>query len=68
MTDPVTVVDTIRGTGKKSVADSHLKHAKNQRHPDEADEDSVDISEEARERSAGRKRRSILDYLNDEPE
>jgi hypothetical protein len=29
-------------------------------------EDSIDISEEARERASGKKQRNILDYLNDE--
>ena len=66
MTEAVTGISTTREPGKKKAADTRLKHDKNQRHADETAEDSVDISEEARERAAGKKRRNILDYLNEE--
>jgi hypothetical protein len=67
MTDPLTGISAIRETGKKRESDTRLKHEKKPHHTDEAEEDSIDISEEARERSAGRKRRNILDYINEEP-
>jgi len=66
MTEPLSRVSTIKETGKKKAPDTRLKHEKNTRHAQETDEDCVEISEEARERSAGKKRRDILDYLNEE--
>lgn len=67
MTEPVSRISSTRETGGKKASDALLKHGKNTRHPDENEEDSIDISEEARERAAGRKSRNILDYLNEEP-
>jgi hypothetical protein len=66
MTDPLTRISTIRETGKKKAPDKRLKYEKSPQHVDETEGDSVDISEEARERAAGKKRRNILDYLNEE--
>ena len=68
MTEPLAKISTIKETGKKNAPDSRLKHEKSPRHAEETGEDSIDISEEARERAADRKRRNILDYLNEEPE
>lgn len=67
MTEPVTGISRTREPGKKNAPDAGLKHEKSPRHTDETEEDSIDISEEARERAAGRKRRNILDYLKEEP-
>jgi len=67
MTDPVERISPARETGKKNATDSRLKHDKHPGHPDEAEHDSIDISEEAREWAAGKKHRNILDYLNEEP-
>jgi hypothetical protein len=35
-------------------------------HPDEPLDDSVDISEEAHDRASGRKRKTILEYLEED--
>ena len=67
MTEPVAGIDKARAAGKKNAPVVRSKHAKNPRNSDETGEDSIDISEEARDRAAGRKRKSILDYLNEEP-
>jgi hypothetical protein len=68
MTDPLERISPTRETGKKNAADSRLKHEKHPHHVDETETDSVDISEEAREKAAGKKRKNILDYLNEAPE
>ena len=68
MTDPVERISPAREPGKKNATDSRLKHKKEHHHPEEAGEDSIDISEEARERAAGKHHRNILDFLTDEPE
>lgn len=65
MTEPLTRISTIKETGKKNATDSRLKHEKKPRHEVDAEEDSITISEEARERAAGKKRRNILDYINE---
>jgi hypothetical protein len=64
MTDPLNKISPAQGPGKKNVSDTGLKHGKGHGHATESDDDSVDISEEARERSAGKKSRNILDYVN----
>jgi hypothetical protein len=65
MTDPITGISSTMEPGKKNSVDRFRKHEKNPGQVDENEEDSVDISEEARERAAGRKRKNILDYLNE---
>jgi hypothetical protein len=67
MTEPLTKVSSIKETGKKNSQGTRLKHEKKPRHVDDTEDDRIDISEEARERAAGRMRRNILDYLNEEP-
>jgi hypothetical protein len=67
MTEPVTGIDKTRVAGKKNTPEALLKHEKKPRHADETDDDCIDISEEARERAAGRKHKTILDYINEEP-
>jgi len=66
MTEPVAGISTIKETGKKKAPDSLRRQEKRPRHAEETEEDSIDISDEARERAAGKKRGSILDYLNEE--
>jgi hypothetical protein len=66
MTETLKEISRVRETGKKKVPDEFLKHEKHPRHPDESEGDSVDISEEARDRAAGKTRRNILDYLKEE--
>lgn len=68
MTDPLTRISTIQETGKKKEHDARLKHDKYPRHAEESEEDSIDISKEAREKAAGRTHRNIIDYINEEPE
>lgn len=68
MTDPVERISPARETGKKNAADTRLKHGKPVRQLDDAESDSVDISEEARDRATGKKHRNILEYLNDAEE
>jgi hypothetical protein len=67
MTEPVTRISATRETSKKNAAETPLKHEKSPHHVEENEEDSVEISKEARERASGRKRKNILDYLNEEP-
>lgn len=67
MTEPLTRISTTKETGKKHAPDTPLKHDKHTQHSGETEEDSVDISEEARERATGKRRRNILDYLNEDP-
>lgn len=68
MTEPLTKISSIQETGKKKAHDNSLKHDKYLRHSEETEEDSIDISEEAREKAAGRTHRNIADYLSEEPE
>ena len=68
MTDPLARISIIQETGKKKEHDTRLKRDKYPRHAEETEEDSIDISNEAREKAAGRTHRNILDYLNEEPE
>jgi len=63
MTDPVNKISRSQETDRKTVHGGIIRNEKRKFHPDEPSDDSVDISEEARERASGRKRRSILEYL-----
>lgn len=65
MTDPVERIDPARGPGKKNAAGTRLKHELPLRHADETETDSVDISDEARERATGKHHRTILEYLQE---
>ncbi|MBT1072125.1 hypothetical protein [Pelotalea chapellei] len=70
MTEPVIIISgaaPICGSkDKKRPPKEALKKATTHVHSDEAGDDSVDISEEARDCASGRKRRNILEYLNEE--
>lgn len=66
MTELVDKVDIIRGArevSRQKDQEQPHKRQKGKRHPNETDEDSVEISEEARERATGKRRRNILEYL-----
>ena len=66
MTERVAEISRSKAPGKKNATETRLKHEKYPPHANEAEHDSIDISEEARERAAGRKRGNILDYLKQE--
>ena len=68
MTEPLIKISPAKETDKKKSIESRLKHEKNSEHTNEVEKDSVDISEEARERAAGKKHRNILEYINEVPE
>ena len=67
MTEALARISRTKETGNKKAPDTDQKHEKHPRHVDESGEDSIDISEEARERAAGKKFKNILDYINEEP-
>ena len=54
MTEPLSKISRIKEAGRKKSHPDNLKHEKLKRHPDEAEDDSVDISEEARNRASGK--------------
>lgn len=63
MTDLVNKVSGADKVDRKNSRGPLFKREKKARHPEEADGDSVDISQDARERAAGGKRRTILEFL-----
>ena len=63
MTEPLSEISRIKETGRKSTRTDTLKHEKLKRHPEEAEDDCVDISEEARNRATGKKHGNILEYI-----
>jgi hypothetical protein len=66
MTDPVNKVGRTQEAERKKTHDGMVRSGKREHHSDEPANDSVDISEEARDRSSGRKRKTILEYLEDD--
>ena len=66
MTDPVVVISGAKEAGKKSRQGSLLKRDKSRLRQDCDEDDSVDISQEAHDRASGKRRRNILEYLDDE--
>jgi len=66
MTDPVGVVGGVQGTGRKSGQEKQSKRGKAKHLKGATEDDSVDISQDARDRASGKKRRNILEYLDDE--
>lgn len=66
MTEPLSEISRIKETGRKSSRTDNLKHEKLKRHPEEAEDDCVDISEEARNRATGKKRGNILEYIENQ--
>jgi len=65
MTEPINKTSAIQEAGKKKASEPLLRHENKHRHSDEAEEDSIEISDEARERAAGKKQRDILEYINE---
>jgi hypothetical protein len=65
VTERINKTSAIQEAGKKKASTPLLKHEKKYRHPDETEEDSIEISDEARERAAGKKQRNILEYINE---
>ena len=69
MTEPVIIISgavAVAGSkDKKKDYEENWKRAKALNHPDEVRDDNVDISKEARERASGKKRKNILEYLDE---
>ena len=66
MTSSVDAVGAAKGTGKKGGQENPLKRGMTKHRQNRTEDDCVDISEEARERASGKKRRNILEYLENE--
>jgi hypothetical protein len=66
MTEALSKISRAKETGKKNASDFGMKQGKVPKHAEERGKDCIDISEEARERAAGKKHGNILDYLNEE--
>ena len=66
MTDPVVVVGGVHETGRKSGQENPSKRGKAKHLKGAPEDDSVDISQDARDRASGKKRRNIMEYLEDE--
>lgn len=66
MADPINKISRSQETDKKTAQGGMIRSEKRKFHREEPSGDSVDISEEARERAFGRKRRTILEYLEDD--
>lgn len=62
----VTRVDRIRESKEKGKSGEGSPRRGGSVHREKTGDDSVEISEEARERALGRRRRTILEYLEDE--
>ncbi|MBI2354591.1 MAG: hypothetical protein HYV06_06110 [Deltaproteobacteria bacterium] len=63
MADPVTEIGGVKETGRNTTRGGNSKRDKGKGRPHRAEDDSVDISEEARQRASGKKRGNILEYL-----
>jgi len=68
MTEAVSKVSSTEGPGRNGKYDSFAKRGKSAplKHSESAD-DTVDISDEARERSGGRRRKKLWEYMENEP-
>jgi hypothetical protein len=66
MTDPVVVVGGVQERGRKSGQENLSKREKTKHFKGTPEDDSVDISQDARDRASGKKRRNILEYLEDQ--
>jgi len=64
MTDPVNKVDGVKVTGRKNSRDGIFRGDKHKHHSEQLENDNVDISEEARDRASGKKRKNILEYID----
>ncbi|OGT98522.1 MAG: hypothetical protein A2X80_10985 [Geobacteraceae bacterium GWB2_52_12] len=69
MTEPVIIISgaaAVAGSkDKKKNHEENLKRTKTINHSDEGGDDNVDISKEARDRASGKKRKNILEYLDE---
>lgn len=63
MTEPLSEISRIKEVDRNSSRSGNPKHEKLKRPPEEEEDDSVDISEEARNRASGKKRGNILEYI-----
>jgi len=54
MTDPVDRISATKETERRNTRSGLIKGEKPKRHPDGVENDSVDISEEARDRASGK--------------
>jgi len=68
MTDPVNKVSRAQEAERRQTQEGGFRSDTLRHHPDEPADDSVDISEEARERASGRKRKTILEYIEGDEE
>lgn len=66
MTDSVIKISKAQDTERKTARSLPVPGKRPNHHPDEPADDSIDISEEARDRASGRRRKTILEYLEDE--
>jgi hypothetical protein len=66
MTETVIVIGGVQETGRKGGQGNPSKRGKAKQLKGAPEDDSVDISQEARDRASGNKRRNILEYLEDE--
>ncbi|HPX61680.1 MAG TPA: hypothetical protein PLN25_07915 [Deltaproteobacteria bacterium] len=66
MTDPVDSISRIRETDRNSGRGSSPKGEKRKRRESSHEEDSVDISGEARDRATGKRRKGILEYIGEQ--
>ena len=69
MTEPVIIISGAAAVAaskeKKKDHEENLKRTKAITHSDEGRDDNVDISKEARDRALGKKRKNILEYLDE---
>jgi len=63
MTDPVNKVDGVKETSRKNSRDGLFRGDKHRHHTEQLENDNVDISEEARDKASGKKRKNILEYI-----
>jgi hypothetical protein len=63
MTEPVSKIGATKETGRKNRQEEYLRHDQTRHHPEQRENDSVDISEEARDRASGKRKKNILEYI-----
>lgn len=63
MTDPVNKVYSVKETGRKNNRDGIFRGDRQKHRSEQPENDNVDISEEARDRASGKKRKNILEYI-----
>ncbi len=63
MTDPVNKIDGVKETSRKNGRNGLFRGDKHRHHTEQPENDNVDISEEARDKASGKKRKNILEYM-----